>query len=131
MCIRDSNELKQKKGSDRSSAVCWTASREILPISRVISFKFKINGFSWVWPFLVSPALGVDCIVGADFIAKSGLVLDIHGHQCYFKFNRGVVIPFLGYQGAKGGIQEVACPDSARDHLTPAQQREMCIRDRT
>ena len=66
-----------------------------------------------------------DCIIGADFIAKSGLVLDIHGHQCYFKFNRGVVIPFLGYQGAKGGIQEVACPDSARDHLTPSQQRAL------
>ena len=49
-------------------------------------------------------------------------VLDIHGHQCYFKFNRGVVIPFLGYPGAKGGIQEVACPDSARDHLTQSQQ---------
>ena len=46
-------------------------------------------------------------------------------HQCYFKFNRGVVIPFLGYQGAKGGIQEVACPDSARDHLTPTQQKAL------
>ena len=75
--------------------VCWTASREILPISRVVSFKFKIDGFSWVWPFLVSPALGVDCIVGADFIAKSGLVLDIHGHQCYFKFNRVLLFLFL------------------------------------
>ena len=113
------------KGSNLSSVVCWTASREILPISQVITFKFKIDGFSWVWPFLVSPALGVDCIIGADFIAKSGLVLDIQAHQCYFKFNRGALIPFLGYQGAKPGIQEVACPDSARDHLTPSQQRAL------
>ena len=96
------------KGSNLSSVVCWTASREILPISQVITFKIKIDGFSWVWPFLVSPSLGVDCIIGADFIAKSGLVLDIQAHQCYFKFNWGALIPFLGYQGAKPGIQEVA-----------------------
>ena len=102
------------KGSDLSSVVCWTASREILPISQVITFKIKIDGFSWVWPFLVSPALGVVCIIGADFIAKSGLVLDIQAHQCYFKFNREALVPFLGYQGANPGIQEVACPDSAR-----------------
>ena len=112
-------------GSDRSSVVCWTASREILPISRVVSLKIKIECFSWVWRFLVSPALGVDCIVGADFISKSGLVLDIQGHHCYFKFNREVVIPFLGYQGAKGGIQEVVCPDSERDHLTPSQKHAL------
>ena len=65
------------------------------------------------------------CIIGADFISKSGLVLDIHGHQCYFKFNRGVVIPFLGYQGAREGIQEIECPDSSRDHLTQSQLRAL------
>ena len=75
--------------------------------------------------FLVSPALGFDCIVVADFISKSSLVLDVHGHQCYFKFNRGVVIPFLGYQGAKEGIQEIACPDSSRDHLTRSQKKAL------
>ena len=105
--------------------VCWTASREILPISRVVSLSIKIECFSWVWRFLVSPALGVDCIVGADFISKSGLVLDIQAHHCYFKFNREVVIPFLGYQGANGGIQEVVCPDSERDHLTPSQKHAL------
>ena len=83
MCIRDR---------------CWTASQEILLISRVVTFTFNIEGFSWVWSFLVSPALGVECIIGADFICKSGLVIDIKEHQSYFKFNRGVVIPFLGYQ---------------------------------
>ena len=62
-------------------------------------------------------------LVGADFISKSGLVLDIHGHQCYFKLNRGVVTPFLVYQGAKEGIQEIACPDSSRDHLTRSQKK--------
>ena len=98
------------KRSEQSSVVCWTASQEILPISRVVSFKFKIEGFSWVWSFLVSPALGVECIIGADFICKSGLVIDIQEHQCYFKFNRGVVIPFLGYQGTRQDIQEIECP---------------------
>ena len=72
--------------------------------------------------FLVSPAVGVDCIVGDDFIAKSGLVLDIKGHHCYFKFNRGAVIPFLEYQGTREDIQEIECPDTSRDHLTPSQQ---------
>ena len=62
------------KGSEEFSIVCWTASREILPISRIVSFKFKIEGFSWVWSFLVSPALGVDCIIGANFIFKSCLL---------------------------------------------------------
>ena len=75
-----------------------------------------------MWSFLVSPALGVECIIGADFICKSGLVIDIKEHQCYFKFNRGVVIPFLGYQGTRQDIQEVECPDTSRDHLSQSQQ---------
>ena len=66
------------------------------------TFKIKINYFSWVWDSLVAPNQRVDCILGADFIAKSGLVLDIHGHVCFFKFNRGVSIPFFGYRDASG-----------------------------
>ena len=66
------------------------------------AFKIKINYFSWVWDSLVAPNQRVDCILGADFIDKSGLVLDIHGHVCFFKFNRGVNIPFFGYPDASG-----------------------------
>ena len=65
------------KASALSSVVCWTASREVLPTSKLVAFKIKINYISWVWEFLVAPNLSVDCILGADFIAKSGLVLDI------------------------------------------------------
>ena len=62
------------KASALSSVVCWTASREVLPTSKVVAFKIKINYFSWVWEFLLAPNLSVDCILGADFIVKSGLL---------------------------------------------------------
>ena len=117
------------RSSTLSSVVCWTASREVLPTSKLVAFKFKINYFSWVWEFLVAPNLSVDCIVGADFIVKSGLVLDIQGHVCFFKFNRAVRIPFFGYRDEAGeGLEELQPPASI-NNLSQSQQttfRQLC-----
>lgn len=86
------------------------------------SFRFKIDRFSWAWSFLVSLALGVDCVFGAYFIIKRRLILDIQGHHCYFKLNRQIFIPFLGYPSNTANIHEVYCPDQSRDQLIPSQK---------
>ena len=39
---------------------------------------FKIEGFSWVWRFLVSRALGVDCIIAVSYTH-----LDVYKRQKY------------------------------------------------
>ena len=100
-----------------------------MPTSKLVAFKFKINYFSWVWEFLVAPNLSVDCIVGADFIVKSGLVLDIQGHVCFFKFNRAVRIPFLGYRDEAGeGLEELQLP-AYINNLSPSLRtafRKLC-----
>lgn len=123
-------------GVRKSSMVCRTASLSPLPIQFEVVFKFKIEGFSWKWNFLVAQDLGLPCILGADFLRKSGLVLDVQGSCFYFKFNRRVLIPFKGKQRASSGIREVECDQDQekRDplaHLTLEQQdsiRGLCAR---
>lgn len=119
-----------------SSMVCKTASLSPLPIQLEVCFKFKIEGFSWKWNFLVARDLGLSCILGADFFQRSGLVIDIHGLCCFFKFNRRVLVPFSGVGKGPYGVQEVACEgEKAKEdplaHLSLDQRKaiqELCTR---
>ena len=37
---------------------------------------------------LVCDDIGPDLILGADFISKTGIILDIHAKKYYFRFDR-------------------------------------------
>lgn len=43
----------------------------------------------------MSGRLGLDCILGADFVAGTGLVLDLEDGTGYFKFKRSVRVPLV------------------------------------
>lgn len=112
---------------ERVSVECWTASKERLPILPVAAkFRIKVDGLSWAWTFLVSPCLSVDCILGADFIAKCGLVLDIQGQCCYFKFRRDIRIPFAGVAAGNEQVSGMICEEpTLLEHLNPDQRQAL------
>lgn len=119
-----------------SSMVCQTASLSPLPIQMEVWFKLKLEGFSWSWKFLVAENLGLSFILGADFFDKTGLVLDVHGGCCFFKFNRRTLIPFSGTNAGSHGVSEIDCENGQNKedplaHLPPDQReaiQEMCAR---
>lgn len=76
------------KSTESTHIQCLTASREVLPISLIVLCSLKIEGFSWPWKFLVSESLGVDCILGADFITHSRLIINLSKNLGCFAFNR-------------------------------------------
>jgi hypothetical protein len=47
---------------------------------------FKIQEFSWSWVFLVSRRLWGQLILGADFVSKSKMVLELRKSKCHFDF---------------------------------------------
>ena len=67
---------------------CATANKQNLNISRSITVKLKIKNFTWYVPLLVAEVLGQNLILGADFISKTGLILDIYAKQYFFRFDR-------------------------------------------
>lgn len=56
--------------------------------SSPLIIKFNIESFSWVWTFFLASELCVPCILGADFVTKTGLIIDLQIWQAYFKFSR-------------------------------------------
>ena len=50
--------------------------------------KLKVKNFTWYVPLLVSEELGQNLILGADFISKTGLILDMYAKQYFFRFDR-------------------------------------------
>jgi len=81
--------------SEKVTVTCLTASNAPMDIELRVSFKFKIQGFSWMWDFLVSKDMKLSCILGANFIRDTGLIIDLQRKCCYFKFNRSVLVPLL------------------------------------
>lgn len=99
------------RGTEATTLQCLTASNEIIGVDMIASIHFKIEGFSWTWRFLVSGALGSDCILGADFVAGSGLVLDLKDRVGFFKFRRGVRVPLFDFRHEiLDEVLEITCP---------------------
>ena len=75
----------------RSQAVnikCATANKRNIMIKLSITIKVKIKNLTWFFTMLVCNELGPDLILGADFISKTGMILDIHEQKYYFRFDR-------------------------------------------
>jgi hypothetical protein len=76
---------------------CVTASGQNLEILGEIKFPLKIEGFSWKWSFLVSKKLTGHTILGAHFIRKPRMVLELARAKCHFELESHFVwvIDFL------------------------------------
>lgn len=119
--------LKLFKKISKTNIQCTTASSDPLIIRSEMSFRFKIEGFSWSWKFLVADDLALNCILGADFIMATGLILDLAHSECRFSFNRRVSVPFVGSRGKNHDALEVKCEnDDLVDPLghLPAEQKQ-------
>ena len=71
-----------------------TASGQSLEIIGEVKEPLKIRGFSWTCMFLVSRRLRSQPILGADFISKTKMVLELGRQRCYFAFSPSVTISF-------------------------------------
>ena len=69
-----------------TDCTCVTASGQGLEIVGQVKVPLKIQGFLWSWGFLVSKILRSQPILGADFIAKTKIVLELGSSRCYFAF---------------------------------------------
>lgn len=86
-------DVKAVKEMRSCNFTCRTASLAPLPIQCLARVQMKLDGFSWLCDFLVAPGLGLPCILGADFIFRSGMVVDLGSQRAYFKFRRSQVVP--------------------------------------
>ena len=67
---------------------CATADKRKININLSITVKVKIKNLTWMFTMLVCKELGPDLILGADFISKTGMILDIYEQKYYFRFDR-------------------------------------------
>lgn len=105
------NRLEAKKlirSTEKISFNCVTASNAPLPINKLASVHMKLEGFAWRWKFLVSHELGLDCILGADFIKSTGLILDLTSSKVFFKFHRSISIPLVNSGKIEDEVLEVS-----------------------
>lgn len=121
--------------TESTSLQCMTASQAPLKVDMVASLHFKIECFSWTWKFLVASELGVEVILGADFIAHSGLVLDLALRVGHFKFDPKVPVSLAGVTTVNS-LRAFSCsqeevPENPLGHLCQDQQaalKELCSR---
>lgn len=82
------------KRVEQISMPCYTATDEPMVISHKVLIHFKLQGLSWDFSFLVAPSLRCDAILGVDFLAFTGLVLDLRRGQIHFDFlKRKKILP--------------------------------------
>jgi hypothetical protein len=78
-----------------TDCTCVTASGQSLEIVGQVKVPLKIQGISWSRGFLVNKKLKSQPILGADFIAKTKLVLELGSGRCYFPSAPSVYINFI------------------------------------
>ena len=75
-----------RKRIQDTSIKCTTATSEEVDIVCCATVKIKIHRFSWYVPLLVSKNSEMQLILGADFIRKTGVILDIRSKSFYHHF---------------------------------------------
>jgi hypothetical protein len=106
-----------------------TASGQSLEIMGQVKVPLKIQEFSWSWSFLVSRKLKSQPILGADFIVKTKMVLNLGNSICYFVFNPSVYINFTKDEGQPSCSQTNSLPSRLphvqMGQLSPGQKEEL------
>lgn len=104
---------------------CITATNQRIYIDCCATVKVKIENFSWYIPFLISDNVGLDLIIGADVIEKTGMIIDLKGRQFYLKFNRKQVFCFNDVNELKSNKNENMCVlDKKINHVSHLPVKE-------
>ena len=87
-----------------------SASAQPLQVKGVAKVRIKIAGFVWKYRFVVASKLPFEVIVGADFMCKTGMVMDLQEGHVYFKFcPEGKIV--MGSQECEGVAKICASGD--------------------
>ena len=65
---------------------CFSATAEPVSILGAVTCKVKVDRYSWKHKFLVSDNVTSDIILGADFISKTKLLLQLSKREIFFSF---------------------------------------------
>jgi hypothetical protein len=68
-------------------ARCLTATSQPLNVVGQIRCKLRVDKYTWVVPILVSDNLVCSAILGADFLAKTSLLMDLRSRAFQFMFD--------------------------------------------
>ena len=63
---------------------CVTASAQTFPVHTAVKCKIRIDRYTWKVPFYVVPGLIQPVILGADFLGKTGLMIDVQQGHAFF-----------------------------------------------
>jgi hypothetical protein len=108
---------------------CVTASGQSLEIVDLVKVRLKICMFSWSWVFLVSRRFRGEPILGAHFIFRTKLVLDLGSSRCHFAFALSVRINFIQSKDSPPNFRYLTLSSQARQvqmgKVSPFQQRKL------
>lgn len=93
-----------------------TVDKTNLQVKGMCQMKVSVGGFTWKWTMRIIENLATECILGADFMAKTGLVLEWSEQQFYFRFKPKVRLQFAKIQqsqilGSACGVQDMNYDD--------------------
>jgi hypothetical protein len=130
--FRDYQQLNREVPAMELSSTgmsCVAASGHSLAIVGEVKVTVKIQGVSWPWAFLVSKRLRGQPTLGADFIAKTKMVLDISQKRCNFGFATQVKVSLVKQTGPETCAQTTslssAVPQVKRGELNSHQRSKL------
>ena len=75
---------------------CVTASAQTFPVHTAVKCRIRIDRYTWKVPFYVVPGLIQPVILGADFLGKTGLMIDVQQGHAFFRFDPTNRLHLLG-----------------------------------
>jgi hypothetical protein len=79
-----------------SQANCISATGHSFSVECVASCKVCIERYTWKFRFLVVEGLLYPLLLGADFLRRTGLLLDMHEGSAFFRFDPCNKLPLIG-----------------------------------
>jgi hypothetical protein len=80
-----------------SQAKCISATGHSFGVECVASCKVRIERYTWKFRFLVVEGLLYPLLLGADFLRRTGLLLDMHEGSAFFRFDPCNKFPLIGH----------------------------------
>jgi hypothetical protein len=97
-----------------SQASCISATGHSFSVECVASCKVRIERYTWKFRFLVVEML-YPLLLGADFLRRTGLLLDMHEGSAFFRFDPCNKFPLIGCDFRPTATDVCAVTDSVPD----------------
>ena len=84
---------------------CFSATAEPVSILGAVTCKVKVDRYSWKHKFLVSDNVSSDIILGADFISKTKLLIDLSKREIFSHLSLTIDCVFMTHLSQKRFIR--------------------------